>query len=81
MREHLIAAIVGHKDKETTEGYMRVSSGEFYNATSQIRCGNRFDNHVDFCVDNLDIQQYLLTLDRKGLKALFDQVSNALYGE
>ncbi len=81
MREHLISAITGHKNKETTEGYMRVSAAEFYNSTHHIRCGNSYCGNVNFDPANFDIQQYLLTLDRKGLKALFDQVSDALYGE
>lgn len=79
MREHLISAITGHKNKETTEGYMRVSAGEFYNATHKIRCGDSAIKSIEFSLSNIDIQQYLLTLDRKGLKALLDQVSNALF--
>ena len=80
MREHMIAAIVGHKNEETTDGYMRVSAGEFFYATNHIRNGNRFVDGTDFCADNFDFQQYIQTLDKKSLKAIFDQVSHALYG-
>lgn len=80
MREHMIAAIVGHKNEETTDGYMRVSAGEFFYATNHIRNSNRFAENVDFSADNFDFQQYIQTLDKKSLKAIFDQVSHALYG-
>ena len=76
----MIAAIVGHKNEETTDGYMRVSAGEFFYATNHIRNSNRFAEKVDFSADNFDFQQYIQTLDKKSLKAIFDQVSHALYG-
>ncbi len=80
MREHLIAAIVGHKNEETTEGYMRVSSGEFFFATNHIRNNNHVAENGNYGADNFDFQEYIKTLDKKSLKAIFDQVSNALYG-
>lgn len=59
---------------------MRVSAGEFFYATNHIRNSNRFAENVDFSADNFDFQQYIQTLDKKSLKAIFDQVSHALYG-
>ena len=80
MREHLISAIVGHKSEETTEGYMRVSAGEFFLATNHIRNSKRFAENGCFDATDFDFQEYIKTLDKKSLKAIFDQVSNALYG-
>ena len=80
MREHMIAAIAGHKNEETTEGYMRVSAGEFFYATNHIRKLNAYEQEDMFKAENFDFQQYIQTLDKKSLKVIFDQVSNALYG-
>ena len=64
----------------TTEGYMRVSAGEFFYATNHIRKLNAYEQEDMFKAENFDFQQYIQTLDKKSLKVIFDQVSNALYG-
>ena len=73
-------SIAGHKNEETTEGYMRVSAGEFFYATNHIRRINGYEEEAMFKAENFDFQQYIQTLDKKSLKAIFDQVSNVLYG-
>lgn len=71
VEEHLVSAVLGHKQETTTMGYMRVGVGELSAITGK---NHAFESPVSV-VDNSSFAAYLASLDKDGLK----QAMNAVY--
>ena len=63
MRDHMIAAILGHKNVDTTLGYMSVTGEEFYNATKEIRGLGPVPSKAPENPCNAEILEYFKSLD------------------
>lgn len=73
--EHIISAMLGHKNETTTEKYMRIDYSQFDAATRSYRGMNTqaVGSRTEIS-DNATLEDYLKTLDRDGLKAAMDAV-------
>ncbi|MGM9627346.1 MAG: tyrosine-type recombinase/integrase [Faecousia sp.] len=73
--EHVISAMLGHKNETTTEKYMRIDYAQFDNATRSYRGMNTQAVAPGTPIsDNASLEDYLKSLDRDGLKAAMDAV-------
>lgn len=63
MPVHMISAILGHKDEDTTNGYMSVTSEEFYSATKEIRGLGTVPSKAPENLGNAEILAYFESLD------------------
>ena len=73
--EHIISAMLGHKNETTTEKYMRIDYSQFDKSTRSYRgmTSQAADSSTSIS-DNSSLEDYLKTLDRAGLKAAMDSV-------
>lgn len=77
--EHIISAMLGHKNETTTEKYMRIDYSQFDKSTRSYRgiTSQVADNSTPIS-DSSSLEDYLKTLDRDGLKAAMDSVYSHL---
>ena len=79
MRDHMIAAVMGHKDVDTTQGYMSVTSEEFYSATKAIRGLTPVPNKAPENLCDDEIFAYFKSLDATQRKAFMHNLMDIQY--
>ena len=77
--EHVISAMLGHKNETTTEKYMRIDYSQFDKSTRSYRGMTSQEAGSSTPIsDSSSLEDYLKTLDRDGLKAAMDSVYSHL---
>lgn len=79
MRDHMIAVIMGHKNVDTTQGYMSVTGEEFYSATKEIRGLGTVPSKVPENLCDDEIFAYFKSLDATQRKAFMHNLMDIQY--
>lgn len=79
MRDHMIAAVMGHKNVDTTQGYMSVTGEEFYSATKEIRGLAPMPSKAPENLSEAEIFAYFKTLDAAQRKSFMHNLMDIQY--
>jgi integrase len=79
MRDHMIAAIMGHKNVDTTQGYMSVTGEEFYRDTKAIRGLAPMPSKAPQNICDDEIFAYFKSLDATQRKAFMHNLMDIQY--
>ena len=79
MRDHMIAAVMGHKNVGTTQGYMSITSEEFYRDTKGIRGLAPMPSKAPENLCDAEIFAYFKSLDAAQRKAFMLNLMDIQY--